>query len=140
MVFEMNLNPEPFEKIACREKTIELRLYDHKRSRLNIGDYIIFANASNKNCKIAVEIKALHRYGSFIELFSDIPPKICGYSESTTPKEAVSSIRKYYSEKREKEYGVIGIKIDLVELKSVLTLQEQIRREEFERLFPDGMK
>lgn len=47
---------------------------------------------------------------------------------------------RYYPEKREKEYDVIGIKIDLVELESVLTLQEQISREEFERLFPDGMK
>lgn len=31
MLFKMNLNPEPFEKIKCGQKTIEMRLYDDRR-------------------------------------------------------------------------------------------------------------
>ena len=31
MVHRMNLQPEPFEKIAAGRKTIELRLLDEKR-------------------------------------------------------------------------------------------------------------
>ena len=140
MVFEMNLNPEPFEKISSGKKNVELRLYDRKRSSLNIGDYILFSNTSDPNSRIAARIIALYRYGSFLDLFSEIPPEKCGYAEGTSPEEAVSSIRKYYSEKREQTYGVVGIKIVLVDLESVLSLEEQLKREEFERLFPDGMK
>lgn len=136
----MNLNPEPFEKISSGKKNVELRLYDRKRSSLNIGDYILFSNTSDPNSRIAARIIALYRYGSFLDLFSEIPPEKCGYAEGTSPEEAVSSIRKYYSEKREQTYGVVGIKIVLVDLESVLSLEEQLKREEFERLFPDGMK
>lgn len=140
MVFEMNLNPDPFEKISSGKKTVELRLYDRKRSSLNIGDYILFSNTSDPDSRIAARIKALYRYGSFLDLFSEIPPDKCGYADGTSPEEAVSLIRKYYSEKREHTYGVVGIKIALVDLESVLSKQEQLKREEFERLFPDGMK
>ncbi len=35
MIFEMNLNASPYEKIASGEKTVELRLFDAKRRRLN---------------------------------------------------------------------------------------------------------
>ena len=120
----MNLNPEPFEKISSGKKIVELRLYDRKRSALNIGDYILFSSTSDPDSRIAVQIKALYRYGSFLDLFSEIPTEKCGYAEGTSPGEAVSLIRKYYSEKREHTYGVIGIKIVLVDLESVLSLQE----------------
>ena len=78
MVFEMNLAPAPFEKIRSGSKDVELRLYDEKRRRLNISDEIIFTNLSDKDEQIAVRIKALYRYGSFRELFEEIPPQRCG--------------------------------------------------------------
>ena len=36
MKHEMNLNRKPFESIKNGSKTIELRLYDEKRQKLNI--------------------------------------------------------------------------------------------------------
>ncbi len=36
MIYEMNLNASPFEKIAFGSKTIELRIFDEKRRRIDI--------------------------------------------------------------------------------------------------------
>ena len=68
MAFEMKLNDEPFQKIVDGEKTIELRLYDGKRRRRDLGDFIIFSRFSNPDEKIAVKVKALYRSNSFREL------------------------------------------------------------------------
>lgn len=38
----MNLKPSPFAKIQAGTKTIELRLYDKKRQRIEVGDIITF--------------------------------------------------------------------------------------------------
>lgn len=112
----MNLQNDPFEKIVAGEKTIELRLYDEKRSKLNIGDRIIFTNCSNTNEKIVVVIRDLYRFSSFIDLFSEIPPEKCGYETGMKADSAALEMRKYYSEDQEQRYGVIGIKVEVIDL------------------------
>jgi ASC-1-like (ASCH) protein len=71
----MKLKNEPFRKIQSGEKTVELRLYDYKRRRLAISDEIIFNNLENDGEELAVRVKALYRYGSFEDLFSEISPE-----------------------------------------------------------------
>ena len=36
MIYEMNFNASPFEKIASGSKTFELRIFDAKRRRINV--------------------------------------------------------------------------------------------------------
>ena len=74
----MKLNPSPFEKIASGRKTVELRLYDDKRRRIDIGDRIIFSNLEDPEQKIAVKVKSLHRYATFEDLFKDIYQLLIG--------------------------------------------------------------
>lgn len=38
MKYEMKLNNEPFNSIKSGMKTIEMRLNDEKRQKLNVGD------------------------------------------------------------------------------------------------------
>ena len=139
MVIEMKLNKEPFDAIALGRKTIELRLYDEKRRKLNIGDEIIFTNLKDRSERLAVRIKALFRYETFEELFSEISPEKCGFN-GASPAEAAADMREYYSDKKIRQYGVLGIRMELVSLDETLKKQEKIREAEFERLFPDGMK
>ena len=40
MLHKMKLKLSPFEKIKDGSKTIELRLYDEKRQKVKIGDFI----------------------------------------------------------------------------------------------------
>jgi len=49
-------------------------------------------------------------------------------------------MRKYYSVEQIHDYGVLGIKIELISLEEVLERLEAMREAEFDRLFPDGMK
>lgn len=140
MAFEMKLNDEPFQKIRDGEKTIELRLYDEKRQKIDLGDFIIFSKISNSNEKIATKVKALYRANSFSELFDDIGIEKCGNSKSTSIEDVVRGMRKYYSEEAECQYGVVGIKIELFDLEELRGIEEKIAEAQYEHFFPDGMK
>ena len=45
---KMNLCPEPFEMIRTGQKTIELRLNDEKRQKIQIGDTIEFSQTETR--------------------------------------------------------------------------------------------
>ena len=140
MIYEMKLRAEPFEKIGIGRKTVELRLFDEKRRRLDIGDKIIFEKLEDSEKRIAVVVKSLHRYAAFEDLFIDIPLEKCGNASTDTLKEAVARMSRYYSEEKIQKYGVLGIGIELIDLDTVLKELDEQKEAEYERLFPDGMK
>lgn len=115
----MKLDPKPFELIKSGKKTVELRLYDEKRQKLSKEDDILFVNNADTSEKTAVTVKNLHIYSSFTELFTVMDPELCGYAPGTTVEAAVNEMRKYYSEKLESSYGVIGIEISKTKLESM---------------------
>lgn len=65
MVHEMKLRNIPFEKIKTKEKTIELRLLDKKRSKIRIGDTIRFSLVENNNESINTKVINLYFADSF---------------------------------------------------------------------------
>lgn len=48
MTHEMDIWHDSFVKIKEQTKTIEMRLFDEKRSLISTGDTIIFTDTSNK--------------------------------------------------------------------------------------------
>ena len=62
----MNLVPSAFKNIADGNKTIELRLNDEKRKRINVGDTVVF-NYNENNEIIGYEDTQLNKA---IELLS----------------------------------------------------------------------
>lgn len=140
MVYEMKLKDDPFKKVLSGKKSVELRLFDEKRRSLDIGDVIIFTNLSRSEERLAVRITALYRYACFEDLFSEILPERCGYFDGLTIEEASSGMKKYYTEDQIRQYGVLGIKIEMISLDDALRWQAEIREAGFDRLFPDGMK
>ena len=110
MTHEMKLREAPFVAMRDGKKDIELRLYDEKRSKLCLGDYIIFT-CSEREERVCVIIKGLHRYPDFQALFADLPKKRLGYDE----EEAASpdDLLAYYTAEDIKRYGVLGIEIAL---------------------------
>lgn len=105
---QMKLSAKPFEKIVNGEKTIESRLYDKKRQRINIGDQIQF---TCNNDTILTKVKALYKHKSFRKLFSDFAPEHFG---GISRKELIQEIKTFYSKKDQRKYGVVGIKIDKI--------------------------
>ena len=117
MIHYMKLKEVPFKKIKLGKKTVELRLYDDKRRKISIGDKIIFSNIVDEDDKLVVIVKALYIYETFRDLFEEISSGECGNPKDMSIESAVDHMREYYSLEDEQKYGVIGIKIVLIEKK-----------------------
>ena len=112
MIHEMKLNEKPFNNIVKGIKKIELRLFDEKRAKINLNDYIVFTNIADLTQTIKVKVIGLLRYNSFEELFKDVDYNISGPANSLSEK--LTNIRKIYSEEEEKKYGILAIHIEKV--------------------------
>lgn len=112
MKHKMRLNNVPFNCIKNGTKTIELRLNDEKRQLLKENDLIEFINRTTLE-NIIVEIVKLYKYSNFDELYKHFDKISIGYDKDdiANPKD----MEKYYSKEEQYKYGVIGIKIKLVE-------------------------
>lgn len=110
-VHEMNLQPKYFDFIKGGTKRIELRLYDEKRQSIQLGDIIEFAKSDDE--KFKAEVVGLLRYNSFADLFEDFDISILADS-SMTKQELLEVLGEFYSEEKQAEFGVIGIRIKLI--------------------------
>lgn len=122
MLHKMKLNSEPFEMINSDRKTIELRLNDEKRRKVQVGDFIEFSHIDKPELKIQVRVTALHHFDSFKELFSELPKEKCGFK----PDESISDdyMDKYYSSKDQEKYGALGIEFRKTELQKFIDAQD----------------
>lgn len=109
-ITKMNLNRGPFDMIKSGKKTIELRLYDEKRQGISVGDMIEFDCDGEMLCAKVID---LYRADSFRELFERFPMVEMGFEGSETVAEGADEMREYYSEEKENEHGVLGIKIKI---------------------------
>lgn len=109
MLHKMKLNEDPFERIKNGTKTIEFRLYDEKRRNVKIGDQIEFSKLPDLQEKILVDVLDLYTEPSFTELFEKL------YKDKEIAKQKANAMYEYYSAENEKRYGVVGIKIRLVD-------------------------
>ena len=107
----MKLKPNPFEKIKNGTKKIELRLYDEKRRKIEVGDVIEFTNLETDE-KIQVEVLKLHRFNNFEELYNAFPKTDLGYAEHELA--FPTDMESYYNKLEIEKYGVVGIEIRLV--------------------------
>ena len=110
---EMKLQEKFFNFIKSGTKRIELRLYDEKRKQIELGDEIEFAKNDDDGDRIRVKVVGLLRYASFEELFRDFDIKILA-DEDMTKNELLTELGHFYSEEKQKEYGVLGIRFELV--------------------------
>lgn len=110
----MRLEPAPFQKIKSGTKTIELRLYDEKRQKIQVGDTIYFVNTSNENDSLRTVVEKIYIFKSFEELYLHLPLLACGYTESDINTASPEDMTKYYPLEKQKRYGVVGIQIKLV--------------------------
>ena len=122
MLHKMRLNDVPFEKINSGKKTIELRLNDEKRRKVQVGDFIEFSHIDKQEQKIQVRVTALHCFGSFKELFSELPKEKCGFA----PDESVADdyMDKYYPREEQEKYGALGIEFRKTELHKFIDAQD----------------
>lgn len=110
MLHQMKLNEDPFEKIKNGSKTIEFRLFDEKRQRIKVGDQIEFSKLPDLQEKLLVDVMELYREETFEKLFRKL------YNDEEEIIRKTNSMHEIYSQEKEKQYGILGIKINIVKI------------------------
>ena len=110
MEHELKLQPRYYEYILGGTKDIEIRLYDEKRQKINIGDTIIFKKEPELNESFKVKVVGLLRYENFEGLFEDFGVDRLA-DKSMKKSELLEELEKFYTKEKQKEYGVLGIRI-----------------------------
>ena len=110
---QLKLATEPFNAIISGNKTIESRLYDAKRQKIQIGDQIIFTNRDNSEQTVTAEVVGLLRYATFRDLFSHNNPRKFGGDNVEWLENQISE---FYSIEDQKIYGVIGIEFKVLSM------------------------
>jgi ASC-1-like (ASCH) protein len=106
----MKLSQKPFDKISAGKKIIESRLFDRKRQSIKIGDIIYFSQKDGSAKITKAKVRALYRYNSFEDLFSDFPAQYFGGSSK---KSLLKEINCFYLPAEQIKYGVVGIRIEI---------------------------
>ena len=109
----LKLQPKYFDYIEKGTKRIELRLYDEKRQKINIGDTIVFKKEPELTTSMEVKVIGLLRYNTFEDLFKDFDIKIMA-DELVTKEELLNVIDSFYTKDEQSKYGVIGIRIEKI--------------------------
>lgn len=110
VIHKMKLQREYFDYILNGTKRIELRLNDEKRMLIKINDQIIFTNDQTKDELITI-VNSLHKENSFEELFKDYNIEELA-SKYKTKEELLKELSEFYTLEKQKEYRVLGIKIE----------------------------
>ena len=109
----LKLQPKYFDYINNGTKRVELRLYDEKRQKINIGDTIIFQKEPELETTMGVKVIGLLRYNTFEELFEDFDIEMLA-DKSMTKQELLNVLEEFYTPKKQKQYGVVGIHIEKI--------------------------
>nr|WP_282917696.1 ASCH domain-containing protein [Streptococcus canis] len=114
MKHEMMLTPEPFEMIASGTKTIELRLNDEKRQKVQIDDTIVFIRTDDSSQMLRTKVVALHYFDNFAQLYQTLPLDNCGYRKAELETARPEDMECYYSRDQQAQYGVVGIELSVL--------------------------
>lgn len=121
--FVMHLSDDMFEKVKAGTKTVEVRLFDDKRKKVDIDDYIEFRKKSDEaDCVIrkVADIAVIEK--SFADVFTTskclgnrkwedvlrFSPQSLGAVETATIASLVENMYRYYDKAEEEKYGVIA--------------------------------
>lgn len=104
---QMNIKRRFFDYIKSGTKRIELRLYDEKRAKIQLGDVINF-NSGDEH--LSAEVVGLLRYQKFVDLFQDFNISMLS-DASMTKEELLNVLEEFYPPEKQAQFGVVGIRI-----------------------------
>ena len=109
MLHKMKLNEDPFNRMKNGTKTIEFRLFDEKRQQIKIGDQIEFSKLLDLQEKLLVDVVELYKENAFEKLFRKL------FTDEGEIERKTKAMHEIYSPEKEKQYGVLGIKIKVID-------------------------
>lgn len=105
----MSVKQRYFNLLKEGKKTIELRLFDEKRQKIKMGDYILFSNADNMKESFQGKVTNLYWEKNFDCLCKKISHKEAGFQ---TKKELLSTLKEFYPDNKQEKFGVLGIEVN----------------------------
>ncbi len=106
----MKLKLQPFLAIKSGQKTVELRLYDEKRSRINAGDRVAFTCIETEEILVC-KVQKVCVFSDFSSLYQAYDKRALGYNENEQANP--EDMEKYYTKEEIKKYGVAAIELAL---------------------------
>ncbi len=123
--FVMRLADDMFEKMKAGTKTMEIRLFDEKRQKVDIGDYIEFRKVSDENERIIRRVADLEIWESFkrafdLDYYDDkktdkrlrYSAERLGFPADSDLQSIVEGMYKYYTKEQEEKHGVIAFSLE----------------------------
>ena len=107
----MHLDPQAFAAMEDERKTVELRLYDEKRRRIQAGDVIRFESTDDETDVLFAWVEGMRFFASFDELYAALPLTACGYAPEALAAASPRDMDKYYAPEEQKKWGVVGIEL-----------------------------
>ena len=123
MLHNMKLNNEPFEMIDDGRKTIELRLNDEKRRKVQPGDFICFSHITEPERMIQVRVTELYPFPGFKELFAVLPAESFGFARGETVPDGFMD--SFYPPEEQQRCGALGIGFRRTYLQRFIDAQEK---------------
>ena len=113
MTHVLKLDNEYFDAIKSGIKTIELRLYDKKRRQIQVGDVVEFLRQPLLEEKIETRVVELILDESFSNILDKYPLEVFA-GKNISRKELEEALNRFYSAEEQQEFGVVGIRIELI--------------------------
>lgn len=110
-MFDMKLQKKYFDAIKYGHKKIEMRLNDEKRSKIQVGDTIIFSKEPLGNERIDTKVISLKKFDSFEEMVNYYDIKHLA-PKGVTKEELINDLNKYYPLEKQNEYKCLAIEIE----------------------------
>ena len=110
MIHIMKLKEQYFNYIRYGTKEYEIRLNDEKRKNIKSGDFIEFQKEPFLEEKMLIMVDDILHYDNFNELLKNINIEFLADS-SITKKQLNADLENFYSIEKQKEYGVVAIKL-----------------------------
>lgn len=110
----MGLNHDQFLLMKKGTKKIEIRLNDEKRSDLKVGEAITFRDTAT-NEKLTVTVEKINKFETFRELYSNFDAIVVGSPKNDSLDKMVSDTYTIYSPEQEKKYGVLALKVNIID-------------------------
>ena len=107
----MRLDKDAFAAMDAGKKTVELRLWDEKRRRIQAGDVIRFESTDDETDVLYARVEGLRFFASFDELYAALPLENCGYTAEEAKTASPRDMDRYYSPEAQRKWGVVGIEL-----------------------------
>ena len=107
----LHLKDEIFDLVKNGSKNIEIRLYDEKRRKLNVGDILIFYKNGDESKKVIAKVEELNIFDNIEELVNNYDLRNM-YFEDSSKEELISIFNERYSKDKQEEYKVVAIKFE----------------------------